>query len=158
MDPEFEGRVIVVANRLPITIKADPDGNFEYNMSSGGLVSGLKSLAKAVEFKWFGWPGIGIHRNDKDNVRRQLQDRFDAVPIFLNSDLAEKHYNGFSSWLSSPLYSPYSTSDECQTRYYGPCYIVCPTESSPRKAGHRLTKKSMRFSLIISYPTSKMGI
>lgn len=97
MDPDFEGRVFVVANRLPITIKPYPDGNFEYSMSSGGLVSGLRSLAKAVNFRWFGWPGIDVHRNDKDNVRRHLQDRFDAVPIFLNNDLVEKHYNGFSS-------------------------------------------------------------
>lgn len=97
MDENFEGRVIVVANRLPITIKSQPDGNFEYSMSSGGLVSGLRSLAKAVDFKWFGWPGIDVHRNDKDTVRRQLQDGFDAVHVFLDSELAEKHYNGFSS-------------------------------------------------------------
>lgn len=58
MDPNFEGRVFVVANRLPITIEAYPDGNFEYIMSSGGLVSSLRSLAKAVGFKWFGWPGM----------------------------------------------------------------------------------------------------
>lgn len=97
MDDNFEGHVIVVANRLPITIKPQPDGNFEYSMSSGGLVSGLRSLAKAVDFKWFGWPGIDVHRNDKDTVRRQLQDGFDAVPVFVDSELAEKHYNGFSS-------------------------------------------------------------
>jgi len=97
MDENFEGRVIVVANRLPITVKPQPDGNFEYSMSSGGLVSGLRSLTKAVNFKWFGWPGIDVHRNDKDTVRRDLQQGFDAVPVFLNSQLAESHYNGFSS-------------------------------------------------------------
>lgn len=102
MDPDFEGRVLVVANRLPISIKAEPDGNFEYHMSSGGLVSGLKSLSKAVDFKWFGWPGIDVHRNDKDRVRRDLQDQFNAFPIFLNEEVAQKHYNGFSSAFSSP--------------------------------------------------------
>jgi trehalose 6-phosphate synthase len=97
MDPNFEGRVFIVANRLPITIKPCSDGSFDYCLSSGGLVSGLKGLAKAVNFKWFGWPGIDIHRNDKDGVRRELQDRFNAVPVFLAEDLANKHYNGFSS-------------------------------------------------------------
>lgn len=100
MDPNFEGRVLVVANRLPITIKADAEGNFDYTMSSGGLVSGLRSLAKVVDFKWFGWPGIDVHRNDKDKVRSQLHDQFNAVPIFLAEDLAERHYNGFSSTFS----------------------------------------------------------
>jgi len=103
MDPEFEGRVLVIANRLPITIKDHPDGNFEYNISSGGLVSGLRSLAKAVDFKWFGWPGIDIHRNDKDKIRRDLADKYHAYPIFLNHELAERHYNGFSNSVLWPL-------------------------------------------------------
>jgi len=103
MDTNFEGSVIVVANRLPITITPKPDGNFDYSMSSGGLVSGLRSLAKVVDFKWFGWPGIDVHRNDKDTVRRELQDQFGAVPVFLNSDLAERHYNGFSNSVLWPL-------------------------------------------------------
>lgn len=103
MDPNFEGRVLVIANRLPITIKPDAEGNFEYTMSSGGLVSGLRSLAKVVDFKWFGWPGLDVHRNDKDRVRSQLHDQFNAVPIFLAEELAQKHYNGFSS--TSVVYS-----------------------------------------------------
>ncbi|KAL6243337.1 hypothetical protein RBB50_009889 [Rhinocladiella similis] len=103
MDPGFEGRVLVIANRLPITIKDTKDGSFEYNVSSGGLVSGLRSLAKAVDFKWFGWPGIDIHRNDKDKVRRDLQDKFHAYPIFLNEQVAQAHYNGFSNSVLWPL-------------------------------------------------------
>ena len=57
IDPDFEGRVLVVANRLPMTITPKDYGEFEYNLSSGGLVSGLKGFAKVVDFKWFGWPG-----------------------------------------------------------------------------------------------------
>jgi trehalose 6-phosphate synthase len=105
MDENFEGRVFVVANRLPITIKPQNDGRFEFNMSSGGLVSGLRSLSKAVDFKWIGWPGIDVHRNDKDTLRRELQDQYNAVPIFLTKDQAEGHYNGFSSLSACPLYS-----------------------------------------------------
>ncbi|OQV06003.1 hypothetical protein CLAIMM_10647 [Cladophialophora immunda] len=103
IDPDFEGRVLVVANRLPMSIKPKDDGEFEYSISSGGLVSGLKGLGKVVDFKWFGWPGIDIHRNDKDKVRRHLQDKFNAVPIFLSEDLAQKHYNGFSNSILWPL-------------------------------------------------------
>ena len=97
VDPDFEGRVLVVANRLPMTIKPKDYGEFHYSMSSGGLVSGLKGLAKVVDFKWFGWPGIDIHRNDKDKVRKHLQNEYNAVPVFLSDDLAQQHYNGFSS-------------------------------------------------------------
>lgn len=93
---DFEGRVFVVANRLPITIRPIDD-HFNYDMSSGGLVSGLRSLSKAVKFKWFGWPGFDIHRNDRDRVRHDLQEQYNAVPVFLTDELAQKHYNGFSS-------------------------------------------------------------
>ncbi|EXJ59693.1 hypothetical protein A1O7_03839 [Cladophialophora yegresii CBS 114405] len=103
IDPNFEGRVLVVANRLPLSIKAKDNGEFDYSISSGGLVSGLKGLSKVVDFKWFGWPGIDVHRNDKDGVRRHLLNNFNAVPIFLSEDLAQKHYNGFSNSILWPL-------------------------------------------------------
>jgi trehalose-6-phosphate synthase len=50
------GRLIVVSNRLPITIEKDVDG-FKYNRSSGGLVSALGSLKNTMDFIWVGWPG-----------------------------------------------------------------------------------------------------
>jgi trehalose 6-phosphate synthase len=103
LDPNCEGRVLVVANRLPLSIKAKDNGEFEYNISSGGLVSGLKGLSKIVDFKWFGWPGIDVHRNDKVTVRRQLADRFNAVPIFLTERLAQEHYNGFCSMKTTKI-------------------------------------------------------
>jgi len=103
LDPGFEGRILVVANRLPMSIKAKDYGEFEYSISSGGLVSGLKGLSKVVDFKWFGWPGIDIHRNDKDKVRHHLADKFNAVPVFLPEDLSQKHYNGFSNSVLWPL-------------------------------------------------------
>lgn len=94
---DLQGRLLIVANRLPITIKQHEDGSYEFSMSSGGLVSGLNGLSKAIKFKWFGWPGFDVHRNDMDDLRHQLADQFDAVPIFLSRDLSEQHYNGFSS-------------------------------------------------------------
>lgn len=94
---EIPGRLLVVANRLPITIKQDEGGKYNFSMSSGGLVSGLKGLSKAVDFRWFGWPGIDVHRNDQAELKRQLNDQFGAVPVFIPKDLSEKHYDDYSS-------------------------------------------------------------
>jgi len=53
-----KSRLIVISNRLPITITKKPDGNgWNYKMSSGGLVSALSGLKKEMEFTWIGWPG-----------------------------------------------------------------------------------------------------
>ena len=94
---DIPGRLIVVANRLPITIKQKENGDYDFSMSSGGLVSGLKGLSKALTFRWFGWPGIEVHRNDQEKLRKQLDEEFGAVPIFVPKELSDKHYDGFSS-------------------------------------------------------------
>lgn len=103
MNRHTEGRLLVVANRLPVNITQTEEGEFEYTMSSGGLVSALQGLAKSMDFQWFGWPGTEIHRNDRDIVRQQLATQYKAVPIFLSKEMAEMHYDGFSSKLASSV-------------------------------------------------------
>ena len=50
-------RLIVVSNRLPVTIKRGDDGEWTFSMSSGGLVSALSGCKKQMDFTWIGWPG-----------------------------------------------------------------------------------------------------
>ena len=50
-------RLLVVSNRLPVSMAKDADGNWQYKMSSGGLVSALSGLKKMMTFTWIGWPG-----------------------------------------------------------------------------------------------------
>lgn len=74
MTAEGKTRLLVVSNRLPVTIKkatlSDDDGSestsatttapWIYSMSSGGLVSALAGLKKIMSFVWIGWPGRSI--------------------------------------------------------------------------------------------------
>ena len=39
------GRLLLLSNRLPITIKRSEDGTYTFSMSSGGLVTGLSAAA-----------------------------------------------------------------------------------------------------------------
>lgn len=66
-------------------------------MSSGGLVSGLSGLSKATVFQWYGWPGLEIPQKEVGTVTKKLKDEYNAVPVFIDDELADKHYNGFSS-------------------------------------------------------------
>lgn len=50
-------RLIVVSNRLPVTIKRGNDGEWNFSMSSGGLVSALSGCKSQMDFTWIGWPG-----------------------------------------------------------------------------------------------------
>ncbi|SCU88234.1 LAMI_0D09296g1_1 [Lachancea mirantina] len=102
---ENPGNVIVVSNRLPVTIKKDSStGKYEYSMSSGGLVTALQGLKKSTTFQWYGWPGLEIPDEDKPVVKRDLLEKFNAIPIFLTDEVADLHYNGFSNSILWPLF------------------------------------------------------
>src|ERR1700712_4973578 len=95
--PKTQGRLLLVSNRLPITIKRSDDGTYAFSMSSGGLVTGLSGLAKTTTFQWYGWPGLEIPQDEIGTVNERLKDEFNAVPVYVDDELADRHYNGFSS-------------------------------------------------------------
>ena len=101
---EHSGNVVVVSNRLPVTIKKNDSGEYEYSMSSGGLVTALQGLKKSTKFQWYGWPGLEIPEGDREQVQRDLLEKFNAIPIFLSDELADLHYNGFSNSILWPLF------------------------------------------------------
>jgi trehalose-6-phosphate synthase len=51
-------RLLVVSNRLPVTVTKDAKTQeYSFQMSSGGLVAALSGLKKEMSFTWIGWPG-----------------------------------------------------------------------------------------------------
>jgi trehalose 6-phosphate synthase len=102
VEEEFkpEGRLLLVSNRLPITIKRSEEGKYDFSMSSGGLVSGLSGLSKSTKFQWYGWPGLEVPENEIPELKKRLKEEYDAVPVMLDDELADRHYNGFSSTCS----------------------------------------------------------
>lgn len=95
--PKQDARLLLVSNRLPITIKRSEDGSYDFSMSSGGLVSGLSGLSKTTQFQWYGWPGLEVPGAEASNLTKRLKDEYNAIPVFIDDELADKHYNGFSS-------------------------------------------------------------
>lgn len=49
-----------------------------------------------MNFKWYGRPGQELTDTAQQPVKEELA-KYIAVPVFLEKELAEKHYNGFSS-------------------------------------------------------------
>ncbi|KAH6644095.1 glycosyl transferase [Boeremia exigua] len=103
-EKQNEGRLLLVSNRLPITIKRADEGKYEMSMSSGGLVSGLSGLSKTTTFQWYGWPGLEVPEDEVTQLKDQLKTEYDAVPIMLDDELADRHYNGFSNAIMWPLF------------------------------------------------------
>lgn len=97
-----DARLLLVSNRLPITIKRSDDGSYDFSMSSGGLVSGLSGLSKTTQFQWYGWPGLEVPDAEAKNLTKRLKDEYNAIPVFIDDELADRHYNGFSSGCAYP--------------------------------------------------------
>lgn len=95
--------LILVSNRLPVTVKQQVDGNYSFSMSSGGLVTGIMGMAKQVNFTWYGWPGLEVPETQRPRMVETLARDFSAVPVFLSRDDMDRHYNGFSNSILWPL-------------------------------------------------------
>ncbi|KAI0779115.1 glycosyltransferase family 20 protein [Irpex lacteus] len=99
-----QGHLIVVSNRLPITISKDAQGEYHFKMSSGGLVSALSGCKKSMSFTWIGWPGFFIPPKDRPIVDKRLMEEYSCQAVYLDDDVADRHYNGFSNSILWPLF------------------------------------------------------
>ncbi len=108
-------KLIIVSNRLPVTIKKSEDG-LQYNPSSGGLATGLKSFYKSYESIWIGWPGLPEYKiqKNKTEIKEKLNKEFNCEPIFLTKSEIDNYYLGYSNKTVWPLchyFTQYVTYD-----------------------------------------------
>ena len=106
------GRLIIVSNRLPITIKREDDV-YSYNESAGGLTTGVMTyLRKRKTAKpgsdenrlWIGWPGMPIPNADREQVTKTLREDYGAVPVNLTRKQGEDFYLGICNNTLWPLF------------------------------------------------------
>ena len=53
------GRLLIVSNRLPMTMRVQ-QGAVRVQRSSGGLATGLRGVHEDTGGIWIGWPGLSI--------------------------------------------------------------------------------------------------
>ncbi|MEE8408827.1 MAG: bifunctional alpha,alpha-trehalose-phosphate synthase (UDP-forming)/trehalose-phosphatase [Myxococcota bacterium] len=92
------GRLILVSNRLPITVKRS-GGKTTVTRSSGGLVAGLGPIHDRGDTLWIGSTDSMRGAPSKAEMNRQ---RLIAVPISAND--AKRHYEGYSNGVLWPLF------------------------------------------------------
>jgi len=96
------GRLILVANRLPVSVDLS-DGKVNIQPSSGGLATGMRGLAKAERTSWVGWPG-GMPDEEQRQVLNQRLAEHSATPVYLSSEEAVRFYEGMSNSVIWPLF------------------------------------------------------
>ena len=71
-------RVLIVSNRLPVTVRADADG-VEVQPSVGGVATGLWGPHERSGGLWIGWPGLVDPLPEKDQT--ELTARLEAMRL-----------------------------------------------------------------------------
>jgi len=97
------GRLIIVSNRLPVSICRD-GGRLTLCDSPGGLANGLRGVHERGDGLWIGWPGgeTRTERRDSELAQRLAHDRL--VPIPLSAKEAREYYDRFSNSVLWPLF------------------------------------------------------
>jgi trehalose-6-phosphate synthase len=97
------GRVLIVSNRLPVTVRESARG-MDVVPSSGGLASGLRAYYESSAATWIGWPGpASTSLASRRVLEEQLTARhLRAVP--LDQRDIDGYYDGFSNGVVWPLF------------------------------------------------------
>ncbi|BFZ56838.1 Trehalose-6-P synthase/phosphatase complex synthase subunit [Savitreella phatthalungensis] len=84
-------------------MKKDEHG-YSFGQGAGGLVSSLAGLARTTKFTWYGWPGLEVPEADRAGVEETLMRDYTTVPVYLDEETSDRHYNGFSNSILWPLF------------------------------------------------------
>ncbi|HEX2249282.1 MAG TPA: bifunctional alpha,alpha-trehalose-phosphate synthase (UDP-forming)/trehalose-phosphatase [Gemmatimonadales bacterium] len=98
-------RVLIVANRLPVTVRPT-DGGVEVQKSSGGLATGLLRPHEQSGGLWIGWSGAN-HDELSPEQRTGLDEQLSAlrlVSVPLTAEQVARYYEGFSNGVLWPLF------------------------------------------------------
>ncbi len=99
-----ESRMIIVSNRLPVTLENGP-GGVQVSPSSGGLVSALMPLLRNHSGVWIGWTGTDLSSDVERAVEEYSREsNFDLKPIFMTPEERSRFYCGFSNEVLWPLF------------------------------------------------------
>ena len=105
LKPAAGARILVVSNRLPVTLKKTEQG-WDTARSSGGLASAMNPLLGKTGGKWIGWAGDSA---GEDSQKRQAilcewakKDQYFAVD--LPKDVAAGFYEGYANQTLWPVF------------------------------------------------------
>jgi len=101
---DMRGRLLIVSNRLPVTIREE-HGQLRLVPSSGGLATALRGPHEQSGGLWFGWPGdlSDASPGDREDIAAALQ-AMRAVPVPISAREIAHYYDGFSNGVLWPLF------------------------------------------------------
>ena len=100
--PTPSGRLILVSNRLPVTLRRR-EGGWEAQAAAGGLATGLRGPHQSSGGRWIGWPGV---IGEGDSLPSEVQERLaenGMIGVNLSPEEHEAYYTRISNRCLWPL-------------------------------------------------------
>nr|TKS06647.1 hypothetical protein D5086_0000121100 [Populus alba] len=109
-------RLLVVANRLPVSAVRQGKDSWQLEISVGGLVSAL--LGRSFDARWIGWAGVNVPDEiGQEALTKALAEKgsknlllhldvsiLKCIPVFLDEDTVHQYYNGYCNNIIWPLF------------------------------------------------------
>ncbi|MFC1893040.1 trehalose-6-phosphate synthase [Chloroflexota bacterium] len=109
----------MVSNRLPVAITRGDTGNWQVQISPGGLVTALDPLLRGRGGLWIGWSGT-LERADLDELlAATVKDLgYTLKPVSLTREEVNHYYFGFSNEIIWPLFHDLQTRCNFDPAYW----------------------------------------
>ncbi|MCZ2108473.1 MAG: bifunctional alpha,alpha-trehalose-phosphate synthase (UDP-forming)/trehalose-phosphatase [Dehalococcoidia bacterium] len=98
----MSGGIVLVSNRLPMTVTRREGDGFDVRPSTGGLASGLRGIHERMGGSWVGWPGASFDDNEWAALEGELEAS-GARPVPLTPTEVGEYYQGVANGLLWPL-------------------------------------------------------
>ncbi|KAG8385372.1 hypothetical protein BUALT_Bualt03G0036200 [Buddleja alternifolia] len=96
-------RLLVVANRLPVSATRKSEDSWALEISVGGLVSALLGINE-FEARWIGWAGVNVPDEiGQRSLTKALAEKR-CIPVFLDEETVHQYYNGYCNNILWPLF------------------------------------------------------
>jgi trehalose 6-phosphate synthase/phosphatase len=99
----YRQRLLVVANRLPVSAVRRGEETWSLDISAGGLVSALLGV-KEFEARWIGWAGVNVPDEAGQKALTKALAEKRCIPVFLDEDIVHQYYNGYCNNILWPLF------------------------------------------------------
>ncbi|XP_025015230.2 alpha,alpha-trehalose-phosphate synthase [UDP-forming] 1 [Ricinus communis] len=96
-------RLLVVANRLPVSAVRRGEDSWSLEISAGGLVSALLGV-KDFEARWIGWAGVNVPDEIGQKALTKALAEKRCIPVFLDEEIVHQYYNGYCNNILWPLF------------------------------------------------------
>ncbi|KAK4481285.1 hypothetical protein RD792_012170 [Penstemon davidsonii] len=95
-------RLLVVANRLPLSAVRTGEDSWSLKISAGGVVSALLGVHE-YEARWIGWAGLNVPDEVGQRSLTQALAEKKCIPVFLDEETIHRYYNGYCNHILWPL-------------------------------------------------------